>query len=182
MDNEKRRLFIGTFIDRALFESLFNDIRVGFDYVCTGKWVELENLHFTYKFLGNVDLNKIPEILNSAGQYFTAYNSPIELKGLGAFPNPFVPKILFAKMFNPDSKIIEMQKKIDNELEKLGFEKERRRFAPHLTLRRIKSYRESFKEALASYKELNIGIMPEFTINLIESRLSSAGPAYTIIQ
>jgi len=178
----KKRLFIGTFIDTSLFEPLYKEIKEDFNNACTGKWVETENLHFTYKFLGDVEEKNIPEIKESIQDFLNTYNSSLTLKGLGTFPNPNRPGVLFAKIINPDNVIKDNQRLIDIELAKFGFEKEKRKYAPHLTLRRIKTSTSYFKDILFDYQNVNMGTMTKFSINLIESRLNNQGPVYNILQ
>ncbi|MFC2129907.1 RNA 2',3'-cyclic phosphodiesterase [Bacteroidota bacterium] len=178
----KKRLFIGTFIDTSLLESLYKEIKEDFNNACTGKWVETENLHFTYKFLGAVEENNIPEITESIRDFLKTYYSNLTLKDLGVFPNPNRPSVLFAKIFNPDNVITDNQKLIDIELAKFGFEKEKRKYTPHLTLRRIKTSTSYFKDILNDYRNIDIGTMTKFSINLVESRLTNQGPVYTILQ
>ena len=178
----KKRLFIGTFIDTSLLKSLYKEIKEDFNNACTGKWVETENLHFTYKFLGDVSEEHIPEITESIREFLNTYNSSLTLKGLGVFPNPNCPRVLFAKIFNPDNIIIDNQRLIDIELARFGFDKEKRKYTPHLTLRRIKTSTSYFKDILNDYRNINIGTMTKFSINLIESRLTNQGPVYTVLQ
>jgi 2'-5' RNA ligase len=177
-----KRLFIGTHVDDSLFEFLYKGIQDDFNPVCTGKWVENENLHFTYKFLGNVEDNKIPEIMNLLKEELTTFNSSLIFKGLGSFPDTKKPNILFCRIFNPNKQIFQLQESIDDKLATLGFEKERRRFKAHLTLRRIKTYTKNFENILSFYKDFEIGEMQSFSVNLIESTLTPQGPIYKILE
>ena len=53
------RLFLGTFIDQHIFKDIYDEIYNDFDGPEGGKWVEAQNLHFTYKFIGDVVLKFI---------------------------------------------------------------------------------------------------------------------------
>ncbi len=177
----KKRLFIGTFIDKTLLEYTYDEIKKDFNKVCEGKWVELENLHFTYKFIGQVDEEIIPEIKDALKDYLRKYEYTLEFKKFGVFPNPKKPNVLFCKTFNSDKIIYKAQKEMDDILSQFGFEKEKRKFLPHLTLLRIKKNERNFENILSYYYDYEIGVMLNFSINLIESKLTNKGPIYSII-
>jgi 2'-5' RNA ligase len=78
----------------------------------------------------------------------------------------------------------ELQKNIEDALEELGFESEKRVFSPHLTLGRIKyvTNSEQFNQIINKYCDK---YFQEITINkiiLYESILKSEGPIYNPIK
>jgi 2'-5' RNA ligase len=175
----EKRLFIGTFVNRELFGDRYVDLHEDFSETCSGKWVEPSNLHFTYAFLGEVSESLIPEIKGALKDYLGHFNSELVINGLGVFPNPRSPRVLHAEVYNPDKTVFDAQKNISEILAGFGFEPEERKYTPHVTLCRIKTYRNpAFKDLLDSYRNFNIGKMPGFDINLIESRLRPEGPVY----
>jgi 2'-5' RNA ligase len=122
MDSTVKRLFIATFIDNSLFENIYTELIKDFSNAVTGKWVELPNLHFTYKFLGNVDSTRIPEIESALKSSLKKYDSKLSIKGLGVLPNISKAKILYAGVFNLEKILIKQQAFIENQLAKLGFQ------------------------------------------------------------
>ena len=178
---QTKRLFVGTFIDTSIIEYYYPSFKEDFDAVSTGKWVELENLHFTYKFLGDVKYDKIEIIKDSFKDLLIQYNSKIILKGLNVFPNPDMPRVLFANIYNRDNKILNVFKDIEKRAIELGFDKEKRKFKPHLTLKRIKSNKRVFGQILSEYRNIEIGNMTSFSVNLIESELTFKGPIYKVL-
>ncbi len=178
---ETKRLFLGTFVDNTLFSPVFNNIAEDFSKVCTGKWTELENLHFTYKFLGNVEVEKIPEIYTLLRPILREFKSVISIKGMGCFPNANKPRTLFVKIFNNERNIFKSFNKIDRDMESLGFPKEKNKFQPHVSLLRIKTYTPEFINVFNNYKEINIGLMSTFRLSLIESTLTNEGPIYKVL-
>ncbi|MFH1052500.1 MAG: RNA 2',3'-cyclic phosphodiesterase [bacterium] len=179
---EKKRLFIGTFIKSEKFFEGYKKIVSEFSPLIYGKWVEIENLHFTYKFLGDVDTEKIPEILNSLEEQLKTYDSSLVLKGLGVFPNPKSPRVFFVNIINNDRKIYEINKSIETNLSKLGFKKEQSPFKPHLSLQRIKSVTPEFQKMLPKFSNIDFGLIQNFSVNLVDSQLTQKGPIYTIIK
>ena len=155
----------------------------------TGKLTELENLHLTLKFLGEISpeqLEKVKEKLSSIK--FPAFEA--KLLNLGTFSYKDQPKIIWLKIGGKSgaggrvegggekSNIYELQKQIDESL-KETFQKEER-FMSHLTIARIKHTKspDIFKEYLK-----NISVKPiSFQINsffLKSSELKPLGPVYT---
>jgi 2'-5' RNA ligase len=179
-----KRLFIATFLDSSLFEFIYPEIKEDFEPVAKGKWTELENLHFTYKFLGNVEEEKIDDIKGSLDKITGEYDSYFNIKGIGAFPlnDQQNPRILYAKVFNRDRSVFGFFNMIENEMEKLGFPRERKKFLPHVTLMRIKELnKDRFRETLEAHKDTAIGIMTSYKIRLVDSKLTNEGPIYSAI-
>ncbi|MDQ1265778.1 MAG: 2,3-cyclic 3-phosphodiesterase [Bacteroidota bacterium] len=178
---EKKRLFIATFIDKKIFETKYSSVIEEFSTCCTGKWVEHENLHFTYYFLGDVEDNKIPVLMEDLKFFLKTYNAPLYVNALGCFPSPARPKVLYADIFNPDKTVFFTQRKIERTLERHGFLPEKRKYEPHVTLLRVKSSEQQFKDVIMKYRRYDFGKMYKFRINLVESQLTNQGPIYTIL-
>ena len=175
------RLFAGVFIDKSVFSSIYSKIISEFDKVSFGKWVEDYNLHFTMKFIGDVERDEIPEIKNTLSDILVDYYSKLTFKGLFALPNKGLPRVLNAGINVEDGALRESAVAIDSRLQELGFPKENREFVPHITLLRMKSTNNGFRSLLAKYSDYYFGEMGSYKINLIESRLSPRGPIYKII-
>ena len=157
------RLFIASPIILDDYASIKED----FKDIIEGKWVEEQNLHLTWVFLGDVKnekpiIDKLKEI------------SPLEhnigIKELGYFGRP--PRVFFSK--SEEKALYDKAKEFRN----AGFDLYR--FKPHMTLCRIKTIHnyKVYKEKLKSYREKELGlILPE--IHLYESTLTSKGAEYT---
>jgi 2'-5' RNA ligase len=77
--------------------------------------------------------------------------------------------------------LIRLGQEILDEMDQLGFKKDRQNFVPHLTLGRIKytDNKERFFDLVEKHKEDEIATILVREFQLFESRLSSSGPAYT---
>lgn len=144
----------------------------------TGKMTELENLHLTLKFLGEIDgekLNKVREKLR--GIEFNEFEA--KLWNSGAFSIHGNPRIAWVKIGGKG--IFELQKKIDDTLSELF--KPEERFMSHLTIARIKYVKDKlrFKEFVSK-----IGVKKlKFKVNkfiFMKSELKPMGPVYTEIE
>ena len=104
------------------------------------KWVNKDSLHITLKFLGNQAPQKVENVLSTLLP-LTDYNRPFEIriKHIGAFPNQNRPRVIWLGIEAvPRELFFQLHTWIEDQLEKNGFEKEQRKFSPHLTLARIK--------------------------------------------
>ena len=144
------------------------------------KFVEAENLHFTFKFLGDITPEKAEAIANMAEEKIADYGPfDINIKGTGVFPNLGYIRVIWLGVEEPET-FSKMQEDFDQEFVKMGFNKERS-YIPHLTIGRVKGVQN--KELLVSMvKELEnvvVGTMKVERLILKESDLTPVGPIYT---
>lgn len=178
-----KRLFLGTFLDPEMMEAHYWNLQTEFEDILKGKWVEFENLHFTYQFLGNVEEERVPTIVEALSEDLKEYQSRLTFKGLGVFPNAEKPRTFFMQIFTEKKLAFEIQKSMEQKLEKLGFPPEKRRYKPHASLLRVKNANSAkLKGILAKYKIFKFGVMPKYKVNLIESKLTNEGPIYTVVK
>jgi 2'-5' RNA ligase len=143
------------------------------------KWVNPEGLHLTLHFLGYLDegkLSKVKEIINQS-----VLNTPsveIELKGLGGFPNLNHPRVLFVESKETGDRVLKStQEKIGQELEKNGFEIDKRPWHMHITLARLK-IPTGIKISNLQVQNLKFRVK---NLDLMKSELTRGGAHYSII-
>jgi len=140
-----------------------------------GKKTEIENLHLTLKFLGEVDKEKLEEIRKRLKEIeFKEFEAEIDC--IGVFSEKFV-RIIWLHITNCK----ELQKQIDEELKDLYQPEER--FMSHLTIARVKGLKDK-KEFLAKLKDVKI---PKIKFNVKDFRLKKSvltkqGPVYEDIE
>ncbi len=148
------------------------------------KWTEKENIHLTLKFLGEVDEKKLGYLKSAldsvAGQ---TKSFAASIKDLGAFPKIEFPRVIWAGIDLGAAELVTLSGKIDQALSNLGFEKESRPFAAHLTIGRVKSpkNKEALKAKMAAYKLPDLPPHPITSIILYKSTLTPKGSIYTIL-
>lgn len=148
------------------------------------KIVEPENIHITLKFLGDTDeshIEKIEEIMKDAVEGNEPFD--IQIKGAGIFPNQNYIKVMWIGIKNGE-KIGIIANKIDEELSKLGFEKEKRNFSAHLTVARVRSAKnkEKLLQLIEKYQDTEFGKFKVESIELKKSDLTQKGPIYTTLK
>ncbi len=156
-------------------EKIQNEININ------AKPVDLENLHFTLQFLGEIsdDISqKIIDALNTIE--FSSFK--INLKGIGVFPKPKFPRVIW---IDTDEKggnmLIQLAKKVEKVLEPLGFSPDKP-FKPHITIFRIKKKVGDITKELDSQKMTDFGIQEIVSFKLKKSELTSSGPIYSDIE
>lgn len=164
-------------------------------------WVRPESFHVTLKFLGETP----PERLEGLKRELAGVQgkpAAISFGGLGFFPTPRAPRVFWAGM-QADEHLGKLARAVDEAAARLGFERERHQFTPHLTLARAGarssgnprgaggSFGQRFRrleEKLVALGHLggderkpDFGTMTAREFCLFESRLSPRGARYTRI-
>lgn len=148
------------------------------------KLVETENVHVTLKFLGDTEevlVDGIEKIMNNAVKETKSFN--IQLKGTGVFPNQNYIKVIWVGIEHGDP-IGAIAHEIDDKLSKLGFEKEKRGFSPHLTIARVKTSKnkEKLLQIIEKYRDVEFTDIKVDSVKLKKSDLTPKGPIYTTLK
>ncbi|MEX0861897.1 RNA 2',3'-cyclic phosphodiesterase [Nitrosopumilus sp.] len=139
------------------------------------KPIEAKNLHFTLQFLGEISEHTIQKIIQALHTIeFSSFS--VTLKGIGAFPKPKFPRVIW---IGTDEKggdmLIQLSKKVEKVLEPLGFFPDKP-FKPHITVFRIKKKIGNITKELENQKIGDFGMQMISNIKLKKSELTSSGP------
>ena len=146
------------------------------------KWVSPENIHLTLKFLGEITEEKYEEVKVSLDEVAkTVAPFEISLKNIGAFPNIDFPRVLWVGLDKGAKESTELAKRVDNALSKIGFEKEARAFAAHLTIGRVRSSKNkpALTENIAKHPVEIAKSHIASSVILFHSELTPNGSIYT---
>jgi RNA 2',3'-cyclic 3'-phosphodiesterase len=147
-------------------------------------WVVAENLHLTLKFLGGVEPEHLERVV-AALQATAAAATPFELalRGLGAFPSPTRPRVIWAGAHRGGEAVAALAARVDDALGPLDFPREERPFSAHVTLGRLREPRRdpALAEALAAGAEKDFGRFRVEQMTLMRSDLSPRGARYTAL-
>ena len=146
------------------------------------KLVSVSQLHFTLKFLGEVDEKEILQIekkLTRVAEKTTEFNVP--LKGIGVFPS--VDRINVVWIGTDNQELVSLMKNVNEELSyirKNEFDEE----VAHLTIARVKTARnkERLLEFVKNFEKRVFGVMRVNRLILYESELTREGPIYSIVR
>jgi 2'-5' RNA ligase len=143
-----------------------------------GKPVELQNLHFTLQFLGEIS-EKIAEKIIQSLKTIEFSSFDVNLEGIGAFPKPKFPRVIWVGTDEiGGNMLIRLSKKVEKVLEPLGFFSDKP-FKPHITVFRIKKKIGDISGELENHKMVNFGVQKVSNIKLKKSVLTANGPIYS---
>lgn len=177
-----KRLFTGTYIRFDGIEKRYLELRDAFDGSSTGKWVEPENLHFTYQFIGDFEINRLKSLKSDLYPICKNYDNELQFIGASVFPDLRQPRVLHIGITDKAGVLNDIHANLDEQLKKYGYIPEKRKFIPHVTLQRIKEInKDKFMRNIENLKEFQFGNQSQFKVSLIESELTSKGPIYRIV-
>jgi 2'-5' RNA ligase len=144
-------------------------------------WVRAANLHFTLRFLGDIDSDSIPTLKQAVESQLSGLASfNICLAGLGCFPNMNRPRVVWVAAATDIDKMKELAARVENACRESGYGQADKPFAPHLTIGRIKlpSGLDRLMESLKTTKFQT----EQFSVDKViiyKSDLTPRGPIYT---
>jgi RNA 2',3'-cyclic 3'-phosphodiesterase len=141
------------------------------------RWVAPESIHITLKFVGQVPEKRIEDI-DTALRGLTWKAFTVTVRGVGFFPGTRSPRVFWAGMEAPTMK--GLAEHLDTRMERLGFDKEKRAFRPHITLARAKESRidSSLVLGATQYEEHNFGSFTADRVFLFQSTLKPSGAVH----
>lgn len=173
------RAFLAIDIDEDLKAKIYRVIKEFGQIDANIKYVELENLHLTLKFFGDIDtegLDVLSSKISDVVSNFDSFN--VKIKGCGAFPNTNRIKVIWLGI-DEDETVKRLHDELDREFVKLGFDKDKK-FSTHLTVGRMRSgkNKDKVKSKIEEFSEVEIGEMAVERIILKKSTLTPQGPIY----
>ncbi len=145
-------------------------------------WARPEGIHLTLKFLGDVESGLIPDVISALNAAVSSSKTfTVSAEGVGCFPNSRRPRVMWIGLDGGDS-LRAVQGAVDSAMKPLGFDREKRKFNPHLTLGRVKSP-QGIEDVVHRMEELGFPKreFPASEIRLMQSDLQPAGAVYTVI-
>ena len=146
------------------------------------RWVRPQNLHVTLKFIGEAASERLEGIRGALASVRTSARVELKCHGLGFFPNERRPQVFWAGL-DASENLPKLARDIDQALTAVGIARERRPFAPHLTLARFDPPRieQALREAIAQAASRDFGAFQAREFHLIESETKPTGAEYTRI-
>jgi 2'-5' RNA ligase len=144
------------------------------------RWVRVEGMHVTLKFLGAVDAPRLDRVHAAVATTLHLQPAlPIRAHGVGAFPSLHRPRVLWVGLQSEG--LVELAARIDAAVTPLGFEPEQRPFTPHATLGRVNSLRRwaALEAQLATHIDDDFGRSDVDAVRIYRSTLRPTGSIYT---
>jgi 2'-5' RNA ligase len=142
--------------------------------------VELQNMHFTLLFLGEIPEDMVQRVQNELKTIqFDSFD--ISFEGIGAFPKPKFPRVVWIGVKDGAEELVELAKIVEKKLSPLGFKSDKE-FKPHITIFRIKNKISDITDDLAKYYNEKFGVQNISKIKFKKSILTPSGPIYSDLQ
>jgi 2'-5' RNA ligase len=158
------------------------------DLAATGaqaKWVEAENMHLTLVFLGELDDRDLMAVFKVAKKVAAAAGPfGIEVAGVGAFPTPRRPKVIWAGITEGADELLSLHAALEEPLIDAGaYRKEERAYTPHLTLGRPNTEADGqlLAAELPKYQDWKGGTFLVDELIVFSSEMQRKGPEYTVM-
>lgn len=147
------------------------------------RWVPIENIHLTLKFLGDVPSVQLEAIKQSLATEAIRH-SPFEINvgELGVFPSLRRPRVLWIGV-QAGHELKQLQRGVEQGMVVLGYPAEERSFTPHLTLGRLSQGISETEigriSKIIENSKCYLGTMLVEAIHLYRSDLLPGGAVYT---
>jgi 2'-5' RNA ligase len=143
------------------------------------QWSPAANLHITTKFIGEWPAERRAELSDALGR--TAKTGPIEIgiSGVGWYPNPHSPRVLFAGV-SAGTGLGELHRNTDAACEAVGIAREAKEYHPHVTLARTRTLEGlgAVRQRIAQRAGLEFGRFTARSFHLYESVPAPGGAEY----
>ncbi|WP_243372156.1 RNA 2',3'-cyclic phosphodiesterase [Geotalea sp. SG265] len=145
------------------------------------RWVAMEQLHLTLRFIGAAD-DLTMRAIRTALQGVTGPSFSLALSGIGHFPPGKHPRVLWVGL-TACEQLLALQQQVELCLMEAGIPPDERQFSPHITIARLK---ETPARLVLALEEREMEFATEsFDVSefhLYASTLTSAGAIHTILE
>ena len=169
------RIFLAVPLPSALqkdIAALQRDLR---DRLPPVRWAHPGNLHLTLHFFGEISqeyLEKLKVSMLSVKGCQPPFS--VEVKGLGAFPSPRRPRVIWLGL-EPEDQLVQLHRHCMNILRADGLVAAPGPYSPHLTIGRLRQQKTDLTDLCRAVVRSPIGRLPVDRLVLYESRLRPDG-------
>jgi 2'-5' RNA ligase len=141
-------------------------------------------MHLTLKFFKEIsekDVEVVSKILQEVMKEYTPFN--LRLSGLGVFPNPQRPRVIWLGL-EEHARLIKLREDLIDEMAIAGYSAGRRPFSAHLTLGRLRRHVPSsdFAGISRAVEDVKVDLKHEIEVEeavLFRSELRASGAEYS---
>jgi 2'-5' RNA ligase len=155
---------------------------------CDIKWVNVENLHLTLKFIGEASPEKVDDIESSMKESVSDLKPfRVDFYGAGVFPDIHRPRVVWVGITEGADSLKGIASKLETLLEAVGIKKEEREFSAHATVGRVRSSRNTIAlvKKLIEFEKAGPSGFGSFVVDkicLMQSILHPQGPEYKCLR
>jgi 2'-5' RNA ligase len=167
------RLFVGI--------SFPPELKLRLSLLCSGvpgaKWVDPGNFHLTLRFIGEIGEGVAADI-DDALSRLRARRFNLQIAGTGVFGSGDKPRSLWAGV-ERSAELVALRDKVEQAMIRVGLPPEPRKFAPHVTLARLRDPpMDKLRDFLAAHSQFRAEPLPVAGFSLVASFQTKAGSVY----
>lgn len=180
---EKMRLFIGSKVSFSILDEETSAKLCEF-YSCPVKFVEKDNIHLTWKFIGGTKAEKLDEIKEINLEAVEKVSDiKIKFEKFEIWPSGKKPSLIVLTGADLNGNATKLYQKLDKKFEKLGIKRENRKFIPHITVARFKiKQKPEEKFVLPEWLSFNTVESVFSKLCIFQSIPTKNGSVYTPVQ
>jgi 2'-5' RNA ligase len=148
------------------------------------RWVRIENLHLTMRFLGATPDVRQPELADAVARVAgDVAPFQVTLAGGGAFPSPHYPRVLWIGIGEGAPALASVAARVNVELQRLGWATDDRPLQAHLTLARtdgVQGAAEAARRLIEAARDVRLSWQADRLI-LYKSHLGRGPTDYEIV-
>ena len=146
-------------------------------------WTKPQNMHLTLRFLGEVEVTRIPELLEEITAGLAGFGElALVCERLGCFPDQRFPRVVWAGVHDEQERLSELHRRVEETAKVFSALPAEAHFIGHVTLARPKRIKRSDAQRLTRFVEgaatRRFGQWPVQSVTLLRSQLSPAGARY----
>jgi 2'-5' RNA ligase len=167
---------------RLLLESAAQQLRVRLGRSVEARWVDQQKLHLTVRFIGHVEDDGAPALIDRVRVPIAVPPFHLRLSGCGVFPASGPPRVIWIGVVEGAMPLAQLHQELNRRVAPFGYEPERRPFSAHLTLARVKTAKSiaSVRAAVRAFTTPDI-CCEVAQVTLFRSHLSPRGSRYEIV-
>jgi RNA 2',3'-cyclic 3'-phosphodiesterase len=156
------------------------ELKLELSLLCTGvagaRWLDAGNFHLTLRFIGEIAEDLAADV-DAALAVLKARRFRLQLAGTGIFGGNRPHTLWVGVERDPD--LVRLRDRIEQALIRIGLAPEQRRFAPHVTLARLRDPAlDQLGHFLAAHAQFRARPLPVEQFSLIASFPTKAGSVY----
>lgn len=188
LETQEIRLFIALAIPEAI-KSAIETVQAQLRRTLPAKaarWTRREQFHLTLKFLGNVPLNRVDELIEAC-LLACRPHPPLRLTAqkIGFFPNARVPRVVWVGIRDPHECLGVVWKAVQSAAQPFTSEPPEPEFTGHVTLARVSRLRREETEHLAKaagrLDNVPLGEWTAGQLELVRSELLPEGARHGLV-
>ena len=155
------------------------ELKLRLSLLCSGlpgaKWVDPGNFHLTLRFIGEIDEDGAADVDGTLSR-LRARRFTLQIAGTGVFGDK--PRSLWVGI-ERSPELVGLRDKIEQALIRVGLPPEPRKFAPHVTLARLRDPPlDKLRDFLTAHARFHADPLPVEGFSLIASFQTKAGSVY----